>query len=168
MALLQSLCKRLEIRGSARCQCRRGTRPLLSSLPLRSLEVVQQRRAVCSSTTSSSTRLPSWSRFVSQREETEAHAHPDIERESSRSKSSKGNRESSSRSRFSVEFHSVGVFRSCFACRNGCPRQGALVPTSFGRVQLNDESFDGPAGQALKGLENFSHVWLVWSFHKHR
>ena len=70
----------------------------------------------------------------------------------------------------------VGVFKSCFACRNGTPRQGALVPTSLGLVRLEDKiggpgsksgahkHFDGPAGQALKGLDGFSHVWIIWAF----
>lgn len=73
----------------------------------------------------------------------------------------------------------IGHFRSCFSCRNGCPRQGALTPTSIGRVHL--ENLESPdtglplhfekgthMGQALKGLEDFSHVWLLWAFHNYR
>ena len=159
MALLKNLCKRFEIRGSAPCHrqaCTRRPPPLPLPLSLAPAPSQQQHREGvrrCGGT--------SWPVFVSQREGRGAKE----EEATATEPRPKGN---PGRALGGVHLQPVGVFRSCFACRNGCPRQGSLVPTSFGRVELNDESFDGPAGQALKGLEDFSHVWIVWSFHKHR
>ncbi|QDZ22565.1 TsaA-like domain-containing protein [Chloropicon primus] len=66
--------------------------------------------------------------------------------------------------------NAIGVFRSCFACRNGCPRQGSLVPSSMGLVKLegSHKHFEAPAGHSLSGLEGFSHVWLLWAFHNYK
>lgn len=45
--------------------------------------------------------------------------------------------------------------------RNGTPRQSLLVPESRAILQLSSQV---PA-ETLDGLEDFSHVWLVFVFH---
>lgn len=56
----------------------------------------------------------------------------------------------------------IGTFQSCFTCRNGTPRQPQLVPLARGRLTLAKHV----QGCSLEGLEQFSHVWLVYVFHK--
>ena len=56
----------------------------------------------------------------------------------------------------------IGLFQSSFSCRNGTPRQPRLVPLARGRLTLKKHV--QPA--SLEGLEQYSHVWIVYVFHK--
>ncbi len=55
----------------------------------------------------------------------------------------------------------IAVFMSPFATKFGVPRQSGLSEHLRGRIKLlppyNRE-------EALRGLEDFSHLWLIWGF----
>ena len=55
----------------------------------------------------------------------------------------------------------IGHIRTCFPRRNGCPRQGSVVPASRAKLEL---VFGSNPHHGLKGLEDFSHVWLLFLF----
>jgi tRNA-Thr(GGU) m(6)t(6)A37 methyltransferase TsaA len=55
----------------------------------------------------------------------------------------------------------LGVLHTCWPDRWGIPRQAGLVPHSWGELRLATEV----PGDALRGLEAFSHVWLVAWLH---
>ena len=59
----------------------------------------------------------------------------------------------------------VAVFRSPFGGKFGLPRQSGLVADLPGEVHLVD-----PYRQrdALRGLEDFDYVWLIWGFSANR
>lgn len=57
----------------------------------------------------------------------------------------------------------VARIRSDFASKFGVPRQSGLVPALEAHVVFEPE-FRNP--DALRGLEGFSHLWLVWVFDK--
>ncbi|HVU35402.1 MAG TPA: tRNA (N6-threonylcarbamoyladenosine(37)-N6)-methyltransferase TrmO [Opitutaceae bacterium] len=57
----------------------------------------------------------------------------------------------------------VAILRTPFAEKFGIPRQSGLVPEAEGRVEFLPE-FAAP--EFTRGLEAFSHVWLVTGFHK--
>jgi len=59
-------------------------------------------------------------------------------------------------------FAPVGTLRSCFAKRNGTPRQPHLVPAARARVVLRK----GLQADALSGLRAFGHCWLLYVFHE--
>ena len=62
-----------------------------------------------------------------------------------------------------VRISPVAFLRTPFAEKFGVPRQGGLVPAAEGTVEFL------PAFAALeftRGLEAFSHVWLVTGFHE--
>jgi len=59
-----------------------------------------------------------------------------------------------------VTMRPIGRIESCFGEKFGTPRQSGLVPEARGRVVFSDEV---PAG-ACRGLEEFSHVWIVFLF----
>lgn len=59
--------------------------------------------------------------------------------------------------------HPVAVLRTPFAEKFGVPRQSGLAPAAEGRVEFLPE-FAAP--DFTRGLEAFSHVWLVTGFHK--
>ena len=57
----------------------------------------------------------------------------------------------------------VAVLRTPFAEKFGVPRQSGIVPAAEGRVEFFPE-FASP--DFVRGLDAFSHVWLVTGFHK--
>jgi len=58
----------------------------------------------------------------------------------------------------------LGVFESCFPLKNGTPRQGILAPDSQGKLRIRPYRNTRPA-DVLEGLEQYSHVWIVFWFH---
>ncbi|KAL4095731.1 hypothetical protein PRIC1_009104 [Phytophthora ramorum] len=56
----------------------------------------------------------------------------------------------------------VGTVHSCFKVCLGTPRQGSLAPST--RAKITFQRNISP--DTLVGLENFSHVWIVFVFHQ--
>lgn len=57
----------------------------------------------------------------------------------------------------------VAILRTPFAEKFGVPRQSGLVPAAEGRVEFRPE-FQAP--EFVRGLEAFSHLWLITGFHE--
>ncbi|MDP9939946.1 tRNA (N6-threonylcarbamoyladenosine(37)-N6)-methyltransferase TrmO [Ectopseudomonas alcaliphila] len=57
----------------------------------------------------------------------------------------------------------VGIVRSCFKEKFAIPRQPHLAPAARGVLELLPP-FD--QGEAVQGLEQVSHVWLLFLFHQ--
>ncbi len=57
----------------------------------------------------------------------------------------------------------VGIVRSCFMEKFAIPRQPQLAPAARGVLELLPP-FDQP--EAVEGLEQVSHVWLLFLFHQ--
>ena len=55
----------------------------------------------------------------------------------------------------------IATIRTGFHSKFGIPRQSGLVPELKGTVVFNPE-YRNP--DALRGLEGFSHIWLIWEF----
>lgn len=55
----------------------------------------------------------------------------------------------------------IGFISSCYRQCVGTPRQGMLVPHSRSSITLTKNM----SGEALDGLEEFSHVWITFQFH---
>ena len=55
----------------------------------------------------------------------------------------------------------VAHIRTDFATKFGIPKQSGLVPSLRGRVVFAPE-YRSP--EAVRGLEAFSHIWLLWQF----
>lgn len=60
-----------------------------------------------------------------------------------------------------VPVHIIARIRSQFPEKFGIPRQSGLVEELKARVVFEPEYRDP---QALRGLEGFSHIWLIWQF----
>ncbi len=60
------------------------------------------------------------------------------------------------------QFAPIGVIRSCFREKFGIPRQPGLVPAARATLELLPP-YNQPA--AVRGLEDFSHLWLIFAFH---
>lgn len=61
-------------------------------------------------------------------------------------------------------FEPIGVLSTCFKEKFGIPRQPGLVTGAEGVLKLRDEAF---LKQALRELESFSHLWVIFVFHRH-
>ena len=65
--------------------------------------------------------------------------------------------------RFSMEIESIGFFRCAEVHRYDAARQPAASQNNSGTIELKPgRNFE----QALSHLEGFSHVWLLFQFHK--
>lgn len=62
------------------------------------------------------------------------------------------------------EFQPVGIIHSPFKEKFGLPRQSGLIEALECRLELLPP-YDRE--EALRGLEDFSHIWLIFVFHQH-
>ena len=60
-----------------------------------------------------------------------------------------------------MELKIIGRVHSPFGTKFGVPRQSGLVPEVRSELVLEPE-FRDP--EALRGIEGFSHLWLIWQF----
>ena len=63
----------------------------------------------------------------------------------------------------SQQIEPIGVVETCYGEKFGVPRQPGLVPQAWGRIIFN-EAYRGEA--FLRGIEGFSHLWLIFQFHQ--
>jgi len=59
----------------------------------------------------------------------------------------------------------IGYINSSFKCKNGTPRQSSICLHASASLELNKSFFTNP-NHALDGLQDFSHIWLIFIFHK--
>ncbi len=59
-------------------------------------------------------------------------------------------------------FRTVGIVRSCFKEKFGIPRQPGLIPDARATLELLPPY---NCAEAVRGLEQFSHLWLLFVFH---
>ena len=55
----------------------------------------------------------------------------------------------------------IGHIRTDFPSKFGIPRQSGLIDDLKGKIVLEPE-YRNP--QVYKGIEEFSHIWLLWEF----
>lgn len=55
----------------------------------------------------------------------------------------------------------IGYIRSDFGTKFGVPRQSGVAPQLESRIIFNERYRDE---QAFRGLEHFSHIWILWEF----
>lgn len=65
----------------------------------------------------------------------------------------------------SVELKPIGQIRTEFAEKRAVPRQPSVCPKLLGCVELNKDVFNNPE-HSLDGLNEFSHLWIIYHFHK--
>ncbi|KAK7930530.1 hypothetical protein WMY93_006925 [Mugilogobius chulae] len=59
----------------------------------------------------------------------------------------------------------IGYLSSCFSAKNGTPRQPTICGSSRAELRIQQSVFNNPE-HALEGLEQYSHVWIIFVFHK--
>ncbi|QTN31066.1 tRNA (N6-threonylcarbamoyladenosine(37)-N6)-methyltransferase TrmO [Akkermansiaceae bacterium] len=61
-----------------------------------------------------------------------------------------------------MEIEPIGRLRTCFGEKFAVPRQPGLCPAAWGVLELSPAY---RSAEAVRGLDGFSHVWLVFGFH---
>ena len=56
---------------------------------------------------------------------------------------------------------SIARIENDYTTKFGVPRQSGLVPSLRSRIVFEGEYRDP---EALRGIEGFSHLWLIWGF----
>uniref|UniRef100_UPI00398E5F9D tRNA (adenine(37)-N6)-methyltransferase isoform X2 n=1 Tax=Pristiophorus japonicus TaxID=55135 RepID=UPI00398E5F9D len=59
----------------------------------------------------------------------------------------------------------IGYIESCFSAKNGTPRQPTICSLSRARLKISKTIFTN-AEHSLMGLDQFSHVWIIFVFHE--
>uniref|UniRef100_T1PIS1 TsaA-like domain-containing protein n=1 Tax=Musca domestica TaxID=7370 RepID=T1PIS1_MUSDO len=62
-------------------------------------------------------------------------------------------------------FRPIGLIRTCFPEKRAVPRQSSVGGRLRGLIELNADVFTNPE-HALDGLEEYSHLWIIYHFHK--
>lgn len=60
-------------------------------------------------------------------------------------------------------FQSIGVIDSCYKQKFSIPRQPGLVPQAKATIILSSEF---SSEEIVRGLDSYSHIWVVFVFHK--
>ncbi len=64
----------------------------------------------------------------------------------------------------SFSFETIGIVHSCYKDKFAIPRQAGLVTASTASIELLPPCNDI---EIIRGLEDFSHLWLTFVFHRH-
>jgi tRNA-Thr(GGU) m(6)t(6)A37 methyltransferase TsaA len=62
-----------------------------------------------------------------------------------------------------MTLHPIGIVRSCFGGKFAAPRQPGLCPSAWGELIFHETY---RSQEAIRGIEGFSHLWLVFGFHE--
>jgi tRNA-Thr(GGU) m(6)t(6)A37 methyltransferase TsaA len=62
-----------------------------------------------------------------------------------------------------IDFKPIGIIHSCYTDRFGIPRQPGLVKCATATLELLPPC---NTPDALRGLEGFSHLWIIFVFHQ--
>ena len=64
----------------------------------------------------------------------------------------------------SYSFETIGIVHSCYKDKFAIPRQAGLVTAATASIELQPPFNDI---ETTRGLEDFSHLWLTFVFHRH-
>ncbi|XP_043257187.1 tRNA (adenine(37)-N6)-methyltransferase [Colletes gigas] len=64
-----------------------------------------------------------------------------------------------------VKLKPIGIISTWFPCKRGTPRQPGICGNVPGKILLYNSIYTNPA-HALEGLQDFSHMWVLFYFHR--
>lgn len=59
----------------------------------------------------------------------------------------------------------IGIIRTVFTEKRAVPRQACIAETILSRIELRKELYTNPE-QSLDGLQEYTHFWILFHFHK--
>lgn len=63
-----------------------------------------------------------------------------------------------------IAYRAIGVIETSFQNKRGVPRQPSVLAKAQGAVVIDSSIYNNPE-HALSGLEEFSHMWIIFHFH---
>ncbi|GBP16838.1 tRNA (adenine(37)-N6)-methyltransferase [Eumeta japonica] len=63
-----------------------------------------------------------------------------------------------------IKYQPVGYIETSFQNKKAVPRQASILANAKGTVVIDSNVFNNPE-HALSGLEEFSHMWIIFHFH---
>ncbi|XP_032521871.2 uncharacterized protein LOC116773510 isoform X1 [Danaus plexippus] len=63
-----------------------------------------------------------------------------------------------------IKYKPIGYIETSFNNKRGVPRQTSVMTNSVGVITIDTNVFTNPE-HALSGLEEFSHIWIIYHFH---
>ncbi|XP_053620372.1 tRNA (adenine(37)-N6)-methyltransferase isoform X2 [Plodia interpunctella] len=63
-----------------------------------------------------------------------------------------------------ISFRPIGVIETPFQNKRAVPRQSSVLANVQGTIVIDQKVFNNPE-HALSGLEEFSHIWVIFKFH---
>lgn len=64
-----------------------------------------------------------------------------------------------------MQIEPIAYFRSPFATKFGVPKQSGLVENLVGTIEFVPQHRNA---DALRGMEDFDYLWLIWEFSANR
>lgn len=65
----------------------------------------------------------------------------------------------------SINFTPIGIIRTVFSAKRAVPRQANIANSISSRIEISKELYTNPE-QSLATLDEFSHIWIIYHFHK--
>jgi len=62
-----------------------------------------------------------------------------------------------------MDIEPIGYLRTCFGSKFAVPRQPGLCPSAWGTLEFSEKY---RSIEAVRDLDGFSHIWLVFGFHQ--
>nr|XP_029728906.1 tRNA (adenine(37)-N6)-methyltransferase-like isoform X1 [Aedes albopictus] len=66
-----------------------------------------------------------------------------------------------------IPFNPIGVIRTAFSEKRAVPRQANVASKLLSRIDLCPTVFNNPE-HSIEGLESFSHIWIIYHFHRNQ
>lgn len=60
----------------------------------------------------------------------------------------------------------IGYVKTSFNQKRAVPRQAIIGDSILSRIEISKDAFFSNPEQSLEGLEQFSHMWILFIFHK--
>lgn len=64
-----------------------------------------------------------------------------------------------------LKCQTIGTIRTVFLEKRAVPRQANIAETILSKIELSKEVYTNPE-QSLETLDEFSHIWIIYHFHK--
>ncbi|XP_058834188.1 tRNA (adenine(37)-N6)-methyltransferase isoform X2 [Topomyia yanbarensis] len=66
-----------------------------------------------------------------------------------------------------ISFNPIGVIKTLFPEKRAVPRQANVAAKLISRIEMDPTVFNNPE-HSLEGLETFSHIWIIYHFHRNQ
>lgn len=66
----------------------------------------------------------------------------------------------------SINFKPIGYIKTIFNEKRAVPRQASVADSILSKIEICKEAFSSNPEMSLQSLDEFSHIWIIYNFHK--